>query len=220
MWLSIVIFLVSIIPSVLIAVWMTRRHKEDVLYKKTCKKSFLWGVLDVLPILLVSGTLYIINKVLKLTLFKGIPILAYQAVYTFVVLAFAEEIIKYVTLRLILKKKTKRQEPYSWSDVVAFMVVIGTAFGLIEDIPYAVGANVPTMLIRGFTMGHVGYGFMMGWFYGKACKRAKNGTTSSPSCFPGCCMGSMTSPSRPNCWKSTKTLCLSRFSWRWSTSCC
>lgn len=23
------------------------------------------------------------------------------------------------------------------------------------------------MLVRGFTMGHVGYGFIMGWFYGK-----------------------------------------------------
>ena len=47
------------------------------------------------------------------------------------------------------------------------MVIIGTAFGLVEDIPYAIGATPVIMLVRGFTMGHLGYGFMMGWFYGK-----------------------------------------------------
>lgn len=170
MWLSILIFILSIIPSALIIAWMFKRHgKEDLTYKRTAKGALWRGLLSVLPILLVSATLYVVNVVLKLTIFKGIPVLAYQAVYKFVVLAFAEEIIKYLMLRLTLKKSNG----YSWSDVVAFMVIIGTAFGLMEDIPYAVGADVPTMLVRGFTMGHVGYAFMMGWFYGKSVKTGK-----------------------------------------------
>ncbi|MBQ5347327.1 MAG: PrsW family intramembrane metalloprotease [Ruminococcus sp.] len=64
----------------------------------------------------------------------------------------------------MLKKKFFE---YSWADVTAFMVIIGLAFGLIEDIPYAVGASPIVMIVRGVTMGHIGYGFVMGWFYGK-----------------------------------------------------
>ena len=169
MWLSILIFILSIIPSSLIIVWMFKRRKDDLTYKRTCKRALWRGLLSVLPILLLSGILYIINSVLKLTVFKDMPVLAYQAIYKFVVLALAEEIIKYLMLRRTLKKS----DDYSWSDVVALMVIIGTAFGLMEDIPYAVGTNVPTMLIRGFTMGHVGYAFMMGWFYGKSLKTGK-----------------------------------------------
>ena len=170
MWLSILIFILSVIPSSLIIVWMfKRRGNDDLSYKQTSKRALWRGLLSVLPILLLSGVLYILNTVLKLTVFKGIPVLAYQAVYKFVVLAFAEEIIKYLMLRRTLKKS----DGYSWADVVAFTVIIGTAFGLMEDIPYAVGADIPTMLIRGFTMGHVGYAFMMGWFYGKSLKTGK-----------------------------------------------
>jgi len=170
MWLSILIFLLSIIPSTLIIVWMFKRHgKEDLTYRQAGKRALWRGLLSVLPILLVSATLYILNVVLKLTIFKGIPVLAYEAIYKFVVLAFAEEIIKYLMLRRTLRKSSG----YSWADVVAFMVIIGTAFGLVEDVPYAVGADVPTMLVRGFTMGHVGYGFIMGWFYGKSLQTGK-----------------------------------------------
>ncbi len=47
------------------------------------------------------------------------------------------------------------------------MVIIGTAFGMIEDIPYAIGENPIVIIVRGLTLGHVGYAFIMGWFYGK-----------------------------------------------------
>lgn len=53
------------------------------------------------------------------------------------------------------------------ADVTAIMVIVGAAFGLLEDLPYAIGSNPIQRLVRGFTMGHLGYGFIMGWFYGK-----------------------------------------------------
>ncbi len=165
MWLSILIFLLSIVPSTLIIVWMYKRRKDNPLYKKACTRALASGIIDALPILLLSGILYLLTAILKYSFFKDIPVLAYKAVYNFVVLAFVEEIIKYASFRLLLKHK---KGPYSWSDLVALMIVIGTAFGLFEDIPYAIGANAATMLVRGFTMGHVGYAFIMGWFYGKS----------------------------------------------------
>ena len=170
MLLSIVFFLLSIIPSVLIFLWLRGRHKDDVLYRKSSNSAFIRGILCVLPIVGLSGLLYVLGKVLQLTLLQNINILIYKAIYTFIVLALAEEIVKYFALRGLLKKK-----PYAYTraDVVAMMVIIGTAFGLAEDVPYAVGSNAMTMLVRGFTAGHIGYGFIMGWFYGKSLYTGK-----------------------------------------------
>lgn len=170
MIISILIFLLSIVPSILIFIWLRSRHKEDALYKKTATKCLIGGFIDVLPILAVSGTLYLINNILKNIVFKEAPQLIFTATHNFIVLAFAEELVKFLTLVIILKKK---KEPYSSADVIAYMVIIGTAFGLIEDVPYAIGADPITMLVRGFTMGHVSYAFITGFFYAKGLKSGK-----------------------------------------------
>jgi len=150
--------------SVLIFIWLRNRHKEDAIYRQNCSYAFKRGLISVLPILALSAGLYFLGKVLKATLLQNAHPLVYKAIYTFIVLAFAEEIVKYITLKKVLKKKPYA---YSWADVTALMVIIGTGFGLIEDLPYAIGADPVTMLVRGFTMGHIGYGFVMGWFYAK-----------------------------------------------------
>lgn len=164
MLVMILFFLASLVPSVLIIVLLSRRRKDEPLYKKACHSALFRGLISVLPILGVSTVLYIMNRLLKTTILKDISDLAYDAIYTFVVLAFAEEAVKFFVFRLLLKKKSYN---YTWADVTAFMVIIGAAFGLIEDIPYALGSNPIEMIVRGVTMGHVGYGFIMGWFYGK-----------------------------------------------------
>ncbi len=165
--MSVLIFIISIIPATLIIIWMMKRKKEDVLYKKSCNSSLIRGLISVLPILAVSAVLFIFSAVIKKTLLdpaNKLHALLYQLVYTFIVLAFAEELVKFLCFKGVLKK---RYNAYSWADVVAFMVIIGTSFGLVEDIPYAIGASPMVMLVRGFTMGHTGYAFITGWFYGK-----------------------------------------------------
>jgi len=159
-----VFFLLSIIPSAFIVVWLINRNKEDLKYKKSCNSAIIRGAVAVLPILVVSGVFYILTNVLKITVLENAHPLIYQAIYKFIVLAFAEELVKYLLFRALLNK---RFNEYSFADTVAFMVIIGTTFGLVEDIPYAIGANPIMMLVRGFTAGHLGYGFIMGWFYGK-----------------------------------------------------
>lgn len=164
MLLSILFFLLSIIPSALIVIWLTRRKQDDLRYRKSCKSAAVRGLIAVLPIIAVSGVSNLLGNVLKATLLKNAHPLIHQAIYKFIVLAFAEELVKYLLFRSLLNK---RFNEYSFADTVAFMVIIGTVFGLVEDIPYAVGASPGMMLIRGFTAGHLGYGFLMGWFYGK-----------------------------------------------------
>ena len=175
MLLSILFFVLSIVPSVLIFIWLRNRQKDHILYRKKCTYSFVSGLISVLPIILLSAILYILIRVLNAVLLKDINVLVYQAIYKFIVLAFAEEITKFFAFRFVLKRNVLKRNPYaySWADIVAFMVIIGTGFGLIEDIPYAIGASPIIMLVRGFTMGHVGYGFIMGWFYGKRLHTGK-----------------------------------------------
>ncbi|MBQ9680719.1 MAG: PrsW family intramembrane metalloprotease [Ruminococcus sp.] len=172
MLLSILIFLLSIVPSVLIFIWLRSRHKDDTLYKKNCNSAFIRGLISALPVVVLSAVLFFLNAIIRLSLFPYMDNLLYKAIYTFVVLAFVEEIVKYTVFRLLLKKKNYA---YTWADVAAVMVIVGVAFGLIEDIPYAIGSNPIEMLVRGFTMGHVGYGFIMGWFYGKRLYTGKKG---------------------------------------------
>ena len=158
------IFLLSIIPSLLIIIKLRNRRKDDALYVKSCNSAIKSGFFSILPVIGVSAVFALAVRLLKLTLLKNANYFINEAIYTFIVLALAEELVKFQCLRVLLKK---RYNEYTWADVVAFMVIIGTGFGLIEDIPYAIGASPAVMLVRGITMGHVGYGFIMGWFYGK-----------------------------------------------------
>ena len=164
MLLTIIIFLISILPSILIFILLSKRNPENELYKKSCNSALIRGFVAVLPIVGLSALLFILNIVLKMSLMQDVNILVYKAIYNFIVLAPAEELVKYISFCLLLKKKLYA---YTWADVVAFMIIIGTAFGLIEDLPYAIGASPMEIIVRGVTMGHVGYGFIMGWFYGK-----------------------------------------------------
>lgn len=170
MLLYILSFVISLIPSVLIIFFLRRRLKDDQFYKKKCNLAILLGLACILPIIILSGTLYLTNGILRITILRNIPTLVHKAVYNFIVLAFAEEIVKFLTLQLVLRKKNYA---YTWADVVAFTVIVGTMFGFCEAIPYAIGASPIIMLIRGVTMGHVGYGFIMGWFYGKSLYTGK-----------------------------------------------
>ncbi len=170
MLINILILIASLIPSVLILVWMYRRKKDDALYRKSCNSALIRGLVSVAPILLLSGVLFFLTGFLRISVLGTVDVLVYKALYTFIVLAFAEELIKYLAFRFLLKKKFHAD---SWADVVAYMVIIGTAFGLMEDLPYAIDASPIMMLVRGFTMGHVGYAFLMGRFYGKRLATGK-----------------------------------------------
>ena len=163
----VVVFLISLIPSLLIFRWLKRRHGDLEAYKKASNNAFLRGFVCVLPIIGVS---LVFNIILNLTGLKKAEPLLYQALYAFLVLAFAEEIVKLFALKGLIKKKFL---DYSFADIVAFMVIIGLAFGLSEDIPYAFGASPIVIIVRGLTMGHIGYGFIMGWFLAKQFQTGK-----------------------------------------------
>ncbi len=57
--LSIIIFLLSIVPSVLVFILLRNRHKGDTLYRKSCSYAFISGLISVLPILILSAISYL-----------------------------------------------------------------------------------------------------------------------------------------------------------------
>ena len=160
------LLLVSIIPSIILYKWL-KKQIDDENYKSTCKKSLIKGILSIFPILLTSAILYILGKLAFLKIDNE---LLYQAYYKFIVLAFAEELVKFLSFRKILKTTSYN---YSWFSITIFMVIIGIGFGSIENTVMAIGSNLIMMVIRAISMGHAGYGLIMGWLYGKMLKTKK-----------------------------------------------
>lgn len=158
--------LVSLLPSIFLYKWIQKKSNDER-NRELYKKAFTKGILSVFPIVLVSAILYIIGNISGISKISDI---LYQAYYKFIVLAFSEEIIKYITFKKILKDNTYK---YSWFDVTMLMTLVGLGFGFIENITLAFGADIVSMLIRGISIGHAGYGFIMGWLYGKMLKTNK-----------------------------------------------
>ena len=155
-------FIVSLIPSVALYMWFKGLH-QDGEYKENCKKTFLSGLFAVIPVVALSAAFAILNRLL----FSGLPALLVAAVYNFIVLALAEELVKYHFGRKTIDRLIGK---VSWLDVIVYMGIVGIAFGLAEDIPFAIGASIPMMIIRGVTVSHGVYGMMAGYFLGRIMK--------------------------------------------------
>ena len=164
----ILLFLIGAIPPLALFFWLRGgMKKDDGAYQTLCVQALRDGVLCSFVILLVSLAFNILEAVTGIK--NSHPILR-EITHTFIVLAFSEELVKYLTFKRFMKK---HDYAYSWLDMTVFMTIIGMGFGVIENLAVAIDANPIVMLIRGITIGHGGYGFIMGYFMGKAEKTGK-----------------------------------------------
>ena len=160
--------LVSFLPFIALFLWFRNHIKREAAFQKLCDKALLWGFFCVIPVVLLSG---ISHLVLSLTGVKNTNPLLYDALYKFIVLALAEEVVKYLMFRRVLHKT---DVPYSWLDATVLMTIVGIGFGWIESVTYAFGATIPVVLVRGICVPHAGYGFLIGYFYDKGVKTGKS----------------------------------------------
>lgn len=167
MILLILAIIVSFVPAVLLYRWLKNRIKDDAAFRELCGSALKKGILSVFPILLCS---LVFQLIIRLIGVKESNPLLYEALYTFIVLALAEELVKYLAFRRTLQQTEYR---VSWVDVTALMAIVGIGFDLIESVVYAIGASVPVVLIRGICIPHAGYGFIVGYFFGKSVKNGK-----------------------------------------------
>lgn len=160
----VIAFAASLIPSVALYLWLRGIKGDDQGYRAACRRALILGFLAVIPIVGFGIVFTVTGNLLGVSKLGEVPAETYK---TFTVIVLSEELVKLLALRKLLKE---HPDGRSWLDVTVLMSIIGLGFGLIEDIPYGLSTNAGQMLIRGITMGHVGYGYLMGRLYGKSLK--------------------------------------------------
>lgn len=161
------LFLLSMIPCVALFIWLRNQKGMQEGYPEACNKALINGALCVFPVVLVSATLDITGRVLGL---RDLDPLVFSAYHKFIVLALSEELCKFCMMRRIVKKAD-----YSWLSITVIMTLVGVGFEMIEAIPYAIGSGPGPMFMRGLTMMHPSFGFIMGYFYAKSLYEGKKG---------------------------------------------
>ena len=163
-------FLVSIIPAAGAFYWFRENMRKgqpiEPEYKRLCNSAIIRGLVSAAPIILVSFLINIIENFMPGL--SSLPPAPKQFFHDMFVLAFAEELVKYLMFRGLMKKNP--DYPYGWLDVIVFMVSVGIGFELIEGVVYAFGSGPGHMLVRGITAMHAGFAFIMGYFMGKGMK--------------------------------------------------
>lgn len=162
-------FTATLIPSILMYVWLRRRFKDKNDYSKTCRKALLMGLLATLPIAGVALALDLIGSLAGL---KKLHWLVWALYQTFILYALTEEFFKFFFFRKVLEKTECDCSLY---DVTVFMTVVGLGFGISESILYSLTMSPVEAIIRGISLAHGTYGFIMGYFYAKALSTGKKG---------------------------------------------
>lgn len=162
------LLLLSILPGFLIVAyiyWRDRHAKEPLWYLSIC---FLFGMLSTYPAIKMEEfgirDLGIYNTV-------GDPFMTFT--FTFAVIAFSEEFVKYVFLRYYIFPKEVFDEPM---DGIVYAVMIGMGFATLENILYIVIRTTDVQiafqigLLRMVTAvpGHAIFAILMGYFVGLA----------------------------------------------------
>lgn len=124
--------LFGIIPSLTWLFYYLQKdlHPEP---KKTIIKIFFYGVLITIPVFLLQVVLSaLLAQLNTLGIFDGYPIIA-EIIKWFVVIAFTEELLKYVVVKLAILNNGELDEPL---DIMLYMVVSALGFAALENVLY------------------------------------------------------------------------------------
>ena len=149
--------ILAIVPPILIAYYVYQQDKFDREPKGLIIKSFLFGCLSVIPILILE---IIFNQNLFPNLF----------IYMFCGVALVEEGMKYFFLKKYLFNRPEFNEPL---DGIVYAVMVSLGFATVENISYVLGAqeqgaNVAILRMFSAIPLHAACGVIMGYFVGMA----------------------------------------------------
>lgn len=162
------LLLLSILPGLLIVLyiyWRDRHDREPIFYLTAC---FIFGMLSTYPAIKMEEfgmrDLGVYNAV-------GDPFMTFT--FTFAVIAFSEEFVKYIFLRYYIFPKDEFDEPM---DGIVYSVMISMGFATLENILYIVVRTTDVHLafhiglLRMITAvpGHAIFAIFMGYFVGLA----------------------------------------------------
>ena len=116
----------GLLPSL---IWLSFYLKEDMHPepKKMILKIFLWGAFITIPVFFVQKGL---AHLLELTNFD---VLTTSILYWFLIIAFSEEVFKYLVIRIKAFNNPNLDEPI---DIMLYMVIAALGFAAVENILY------------------------------------------------------------------------------------
>ena len=157
---------------------MRNLRKEEPEYRRYCNRLLIRGVLCSIGVAVLAFAVNIIWNFLGSG--HHMPLLK-AAFRTFVVAAFIEEFVKYLSANKTIKKY---HDKINWLDCIAFVAIVGIGFQRIETVVCLLESNFIQILVRGFTMGHPSYGMLMGYFIGKASYTGKRSLKNTAFVLP------------------------------------
>ena len=140
-------------------------YKNDPELKKECGKLLLRGVGTCVPVFFFSFASRIVFNLLHL---GDLGQIVADLFMCFVTYALSEEWMKYLATRKSLKKFHSK---ISYLDVIAFSIIPGIGFEILEAAVYLLESNVPQILVRGISNMHAVFGLIVGVFIARGYKK-------------------------------------------------
>ncbi|MBQ1385356.1 MAG: PrsW family intramembrane metalloprotease [Erysipelotrichales bacterium] len=165
--MPLVFFLISLIPSVVFYFWMKKDPAETDEYRAQCRAALGHGLFCAVPVFIGSSLIALIGS-LVFKINTADPVLK-EFYKNFFTIAMVEEGVKCAALLYTLKKESRP----SWLRIIVYMVIIGIGFEAIEGLVYMFISSPVQILVRGVTLMHGVFGFIMGYFIGKGRKTGK-----------------------------------------------
>lgn len=155
----------ALAPIVFIFTYVYLRDEYEREPLKYLIISFILGILTAAPVLFI-GDLF--QKMTGTS--QDSASLSELFIYAFFVVAFTEELMKFLVLRFYNYPHKEFDEPY---DGIMYAVAVSLGFAAIENVLYvfsSTGSEVEVGLLRMFTAvpAHAVFGVIMGYFVGRA----------------------------------------------------
>jgi RsiW-degrading membrane proteinase PrsW (M82 family) len=155
----------AILPAIVIAwfIYRTDRHERERWFPLTL--CFMLGMLVTVPVMKVQAFFYLSGADAPSNLF-------WVWFTSFIVVAFIEELFKFLALLVFPYFQTFFNEPL---DGIIYAVMISMGFASLENVLYALEFSISTTALRGITAvpAHAVFATMMGYFVGKAKFKAE-----------------------------------------------
>ncbi|MBP7399539.1 MAG: PrsW family intramembrane metalloprotease [Chitinophagales bacterium] len=153
-------------PAIAIMIYFYAKDKHEREPFGILLVSFLWGCFSVVPAIILESILPGIIPG------SGGSSVISVAIYTFVVIAFSEELSKFIFLRYYSYKKRSFNEPF---DGIIYAVMVGMGFATVENLLYVfdsdtLGSAWSTAGLRALTAipAHATFAAIMGYYVGLA----------------------------------------------------
>jgi protease PrsW len=147
----------AIAPGLAICIYIFLKDIYNKEPKRLLLASFLLGVLTVIPP-------FFIERNTQIYFDSGI---IHTGIFAFGIVAFSEEICKFIVLRYYCYTRKSFDEPL---DGIVYSVMVSMGFATIENIGYVMQTGYDTAFVRMFLSvpAHATFAVVMGYFVGKA----------------------------------------------------